>query len=151
MPRHEDRGPGASRRRLPGLLPVLVGWLIAILALVSGPAVAPAWSAAAAESRYRCDGDVLVARMENGAVDAIGIPNTLAGTLPGAYVVIDWRGEHLQLPRSNQAGAPRYSDGRWWWSLEDPLRPDFRQLRASETRFHCVPETGTTTLPPPAR
>jgi hypothetical protein len=129
----------------------LVPLLILILALGVWPRCAWAWQAPPAESRYRCDGDVLVARHDNGAVDAIGIPNTLAGTVPGAFVVIDWRGEHLQLPRTNQAGPPSYTDGRWWWSLEDPLRPSFRWVRATETRFDCrlEPDAGSSESPQP--
>ena len=47
-----------------------------------------------------------------------GIPNTSAGTLPGDGVLIHWRKLTLQLPRTNNAGAPSYTDGRWWWRVE---------------------------------
>ncbi|EDY39648.1 conserved hypothetical protein [Cyanobium sp. PCC 7001] len=100
------------------------------------PAALPL-DAPAAASRYRCDGDLLVARIENGAVDALAVPNTIAGTLPGAFVVIDWRDLHLQLPRTNNAGPPSFTDGRWWWSLEDPERPDLRLRRGDQVRFAC--------------
>jgi hypothetical protein len=75
---------------------------------------------------YRCDGEPLSAQVNNGAVDAIAIPNIAGGTVPGAFVVLQWRGITLQLPRTNNAGAPSFTDGKWWWSLEDPEHPSFR-------------------------
>ncbi len=30
---------------------------------------------------------------------------TLADTRPGAVLVLDWRGQHLQRPRTNNSGA----------------------------------------------
>jgi hypothetical protein len=79
---------------------------------------------------YRCDGEPLSAELVPGAVDALGIPNTLAGTVPGAYQVLRWRGVQLQLPRTNNAGAPSFSDGKWAWSELDPDHPILR-LRSS--------------------
>jgi len=97
------------------------------------PATAPA-------VRYRCGGDLLLARSENGAVDAVAIPNISAGTPPGAFVVLEWRGISLQLPRTNNAGAPSYTDGRWWWSLENPDQPRFRLRRGAIEEFPCSRE-----------
>jgi hypothetical protein len=105
----------------------------------SGPASAglPATTPAV---RYRCGGDLLLARSENGAVDAVAIPNISAGTPPGAFVVLEWRGISLQLPRTNNAGAPSYTDGRWWWSLENPDQPRFRLRRGAIEEFPCSRE-----------
>ena len=86
--------------------------------------VAPSWRAQA--SSYICDGDALTATIDRGAVDAIGIPNSVDGTVPGSFVVLEWRDLHLQLPRTNNAGAPSFSDGKWWWDLEDPQQPGFK-------------------------
>ena len=84
---------------------------------------------------WRCDGDPLSVETVAGAVDPTGlpggIPNTSAGTLPGDGVLIRWRGLTLQLPRTNNAGPPSYTDGRWWWRVEDPLPPEFLQRRGS--------------------
>lgn len=85
----------------------------------------PMAGAAAAEP-YRCGGDPLFAQVFNGAVDATGIPNSSSGTVPGAFVTLRWRDLSLQLPRTNTAGAPSFSDGIWWWSLEEPAQPEFR-------------------------
>ncbi|MFZ0407450.1 MAG: hypothetical protein WAM11_04980 [Cyanobium sp.] len=79
--------------------------------------------------RYRCDGDPLTTALIAGAVDAAAIPNTSGGTVPGAVLVLQWRDISLQLPRTNNAGAPSFSDGKWWWSLEDPGHPSFRLRR----------------------
>jgi len=105
----------------------------------SGPAGALA-PATAPAIRYRCGGDPLLARTENGAVDAVAIPNTSAGTPPGAFVVLEWRGISLQLPRTNNAGPPSYTDGRWWWSLENPDQPRFRLRRGAIEDFPCSRE-----------
>jgi hypothetical protein len=105
----------------------------------SGPASA-GLPATAPVVRYRCGGDLLLARSENGAVDAVAIPNISAGTPPGAFVVLEWRGISLQLPRTNNAGAPSYTDGRWWWSLENPDEPRFRLRRGAIEEFPCSRE-----------
>lgn len=93
----------------------------------------------AGERAYRCDGDLLLARTDNGPVDALDIPNVVAGTAPGAFVVLRWRDLSLQLPRTNNAGAPSYTDGKWWWSLEDPDQPRFRLRQGLGTieEFSC--------------
>jgi hypothetical protein len=112
-------------------------------AAAAGPAMnAPAANAAplGTSSRYRCDGDLLLAQAENGAVDALAIPNTSAGTPPGAFIVLQWRGTSLQLPRTNNAGPPSYTDGLWWWSLEDPEHPNFRLRRGGIQVFACAKE-----------
>lgn len=90
-----------------------------------------------ARASYRCDGDPLQAHYEAGAVDDPAIPNSLAGTLPGAFVLLDWRGLHLQLPRTNNSGAPSYSDGRWWWRPLSADRPEFRQRRGALISYAC--------------
>nr|WP_286194923.1 hypothetical protein [Synechococcus sp. CCY 0621] len=102
--------------------------------------------AAAAEAvPYRCDGDLLLATSDNGAVDAPGIPNSAAGTVPGATVLLEWRDLRLQLPRTNNAGPPSYTDGLWWWSLEDPQQPRFLHRRGAIEQFSCqaVPAAAT--------
>ncbi len=99
--------------------------------------VAPASWAAAVPERYLCDGDGLEARLHNGAVDASEIPNSEGGTVPGAFIVLQWRGLSLQLPRTNNAGIPSYTDGRWWWQAEDPDRPNFREYRGSVKTYAC--------------
>ena len=93
------------------------------------------------QASYRCEGDPLRVRYEAGAVDAPDIPNLLAGTAPGAFVVIDWRDQHLQLPRTNNSGVPSYSDGRWWWRALDPQRPEFRQRRGTVISYACEAAT----------
>ncbi len=124
-------------------LALLLCWLAAApaLAQATGSGTARAdLPATASAVRYRCGGDLLLARSENGAVDAVAIPNTSAGTQPGAFVVLEWRGISLQLPRTNNAGAPSYTDGRWWWSLENPDQPRFRLRRGAIEEFPCSRE-----------
>ena len=87
------------------------------------------WPLQASATQYLCEGDPLRAEVHQGAVDASGIPNSAGGTVPGAFVVIEWRGVSLQLPRTNNAGAPSYTDGRWWWQAADPAKPDFAERR----------------------
>ena len=108
------------------LLNLVLALLLPLMGWLSDAAAAAAAAAATAE-RYRCGGDPLVAEVHAGAVDAPGIPNSTGGTVPGAFIVLQWRGVTLQLPRTNNAGSPSYTDGRWWWQAEDPQHPDFAQ------------------------
>jgi len=118
----------------------LLSLVLVLLMLLSAPA---AWAAeaavasAAVTQRYLCDGDALVATLHNGAVDASEIPNSDGGTVPGAFIVLQWRGFSLQLPRTNNAGIPSYTDGLWWWQAVDPDRPDFREHRGSFKTYAC--------------
>ena len=98
------------------------------------------WPLQASATQYLCEGDPLRAEVHQGAVDASGIPNSAGGTVPGAFVVIEWRGVSLQLPRTNNAGAPSYTDGHWWWQAADPASPDFAERRRSSgeiTHYRC--------------
>jgi predicted NAD/FAD-dependent oxidoreductase len=144
-------GPGFGR--IEGALrsaQALAGRLLALVLLLGlalgSPATGQAATAAVAAgtASYRCDGDLLLATRDNGAVDAPGIPNTVAGTVPGATVLLEWRGLRLQLPRTNNAGPPSYTDGIWWWSLEDPAQPRFLHRRGAIESFSCraVPAAG---------
>lgn len=127
----------------------LLALAAALLLLLSAPSTASALSEpAAAESapavsapavgRYLCSGDPLVAERYQGAVDT-PVPNTQAGTVPGSFLVLRWRERTLQLPRTNIAGAPSYTDGLWWWSEEDPEHPRFLRGRGQVEEFACTP------------
>ena len=101
-----------------------------------------AWADSAPQVRdYRCGGEALRAELVPGAVDAVGIPNTTAGTLPGAYLLLRWRGVQLQLPRTNNAGPLSFSDGKWAWSQPDPDHPLLRLRRPGGDlqEFPCEP------------
>jgi hypothetical protein len=114
-------GRPAAAWRGAGLVVVSV-----LLAVSCWLLVQPAWADRAAEPlTYRCDGTLLTATLHRGAVDDPSSPNSTGGTLPGAYVVLQSSGLNLQLPRTNNAGAPSFTDGKWWWSLEDPDHPRF--------------------------
>ena len=89
-----------------------------------------------------CDGDRLTAQPIQLGREAFGpmdqpIPNSAEGTVPGDVILISWRGVTLQLPRTNNSGAPSYTDGRWWWQAEDPDHPDFRQRRGGIVTYAC--------------
>jgi hypothetical protein len=129
MPIHPDR---PMLRLLVNLLLSLV--IVVVLAGVPGPAAADGQPSG---EQFVCEGDPLLAIANNGAVDATDIPNQSAGTVPGAFMVLHWRDVTLQLPRTNNAGAPSYSDGRWWWSAEDPNHPIFEQRRGDVEQFAC--------------
>jgi hypothetical protein len=120
------------------LLVVLLAALLA--ALLELAMAAPAF--ALAPEHYLCDGDPLLAQVENGAVDALNLPNTAAGTVPGAVVLLRWRDQVLQLPRTNNAGAPSYSDGQWWWSSEDPEHPRVLLSHGVVSRIACDRQAG---------
>jgi hypothetical protein len=89
---------------------------------------------------YLCGGEPLEAIAFTGPVDAAEIPNSSGGTLPGAFLVLRWRNGALQLPRTNNAGVPSYTDGRWWWQALDPNHPEFAQLRGDVQQYRCEPE-----------
>ena len=114
------------------LLPSGFCLLLWLLVFVS-PATAETWL---------CDGDPITVERTTLAQDAIGpmagpIPNSADGTLPGDGIVLRWRDLTLQLPRTNNSGAPSYTDGRWWWKVDDPDHPEFRQRRGSIVTYAC--------------
>ena len=92
---------------------------------------------------WRCDGDRLSIERQPGAVDPTGLvnplPNRSDGTSPGDILLVRWRGVELQLPRTNNAGPPSYTDGRWWWRVEDPEHPEFRERRGAVISYRCEP------------
>ena len=92
-----------------------------------------------AEGHYRCDGEALSTVFQPGAVDAVDLPNQSAGTLPGSFLVVRWRGIQLQLPRTNDAGPPRFSDGKWLWQFNPGEPPRFllRQGLGEVQEFGC--------------
>jgi hypothetical protein len=62
-----------------------------------------------------------------GAMDEATLPDPSTAPVPiGGYVVLQWQDQSLQLPRTNNAGPASFTDGRWWWSLEDQDHPRFR-------------------------
>ena len=91
----------------------------------------PAWAdGSPSPEAYRCDGEPLTALLVKGPMDEPAIPDPSTGPVPiGGNVVLGWRGLSLQLPRTNNAGPASFSDGKWWWSLEDPAHPRFRLRR----------------------
>ena len=129
-------------------------WLLSLLISVVLPLwwwIHPAPSLAAPASapdpppaHFLCEGEPLIAEVHIGAVDAPGIPNTAGGTVPGAFIVLQWRGVSLQLPRTNNAGIPSYSDGRWWWQALDPEHPDFAQRRGDWENYSCTANSSIT-------
>ena len=101
-----------------------------LLALVIGPQGPVAYADTVSTGvAYRCDGIPLTATLHSGDVDAQAIPNSTDGTVPGAFVVLQGTELSLQLPRTNNAGAASFTDGQWWWSLEDPDHPRFLRRR----------------------
>lgn len=132
-------------------LQLLLAHLVLVLFLVLGPLLlAPAWAVGLPMhplEHYRCDGDPLELRAFDGPVDAAALPNRSAGTSPGAFVVLQWRGLSLQLPRTNNVGVPSYTDGRWWWSSVDPDHPTFRQRRGTVQSFSCERQISASLLP----
>lgn len=123
------------------LLALLQSSLLALVLAVALPLLPapPAWAAAAAADvqRYVCAGEPLQASVYRGAVDAPAIPNSDGGTVPGGFIVLEWRGVRLQLPRTNNAGVPSYTDGRWWWQAADPAQPTFAERRGGVTTIPC--------------
>jgi hypothetical protein len=116
------------------LLRELVAIALSLVMLLTAPS---AHASSSGAQQFLCEGDAMEAMAFNGAVDAPDIPNSNADTVPGAFVVLRWRELSLQLPRTNNAGVPSYSDGRWWWQALDPDHPDFAQLRGKVERYSC--------------
>ncbi|MFM7170958.1 MAG: hypothetical protein ACKOYH_08965 [Cyanobium sp.] len=106
-----------------------MGLLVAVIA--AWALVAPAWAEGAATPQaFRCDGEPLTALLVKGPMDVPAIPDPSTSPVPiGGSVVLAWRELSLQLPRTNNAGPASFSDGKWWWSLEDPAHPRFRLRR----------------------
>jgi len=122
-------------RRIANAVLLLCGWVLVALS-AAAPALA---DSSEPPQAYRCDGEALIATVHRGAVDDPTIPNRSGTTSPGAFVVLQWQQQTLQLPRTNNAGPPSFTDGKWWWSLVDPDHPDLR-LRRSQgdvLQFSC--------------
>ena len=115
----------------------IVAIALSLLMLLTAPS---AYASSSDTQHFFCEGDSLDAIAFNGAVDAVDIPNSNADTVPGAFMVLRWRELSLQLPRTNNAGIPSYSDGRWWWQALDPDHPEFAQLRANAEHYSCERE-----------
>lgn len=116
---------------------MVVTWIALLLTILCGlvmPAgVAPALAAMVTTPvSYRCDDEPLTALLVRGAVDDLSIPDPSSAPVPvGGFVVLQWRELRLQLPRTNNAGPASFTDGKWWWSLEDPSHPRFLLRRGS--------------------
>lgn len=108
---------------------LLVALSIPLLMPLLMPQQAAAAPGAALEPQtYRCQGDLLTAQLLRGPLDEPTIPDPSTAAVPvGGSVLLRWRQQTLQLPRTNNAGPASFTDGRWWWSLEDPAHPRFRQ------------------------
>jgi hypothetical protein len=125
--------PGALDQRVARPLACLLAGLV-----IAGSLFPPAWRGLALvppalavtaipPRAYLCDGDPLTAELVRGPLDDPTIPDPSAAPVPvGGWVVLHWRDLNLQLPRTNNAGQASFSDGKWWWSLEDPEHPRFR-------------------------
>jgi len=109
-------------------LVVAVGWLLSLAILLAPFPLAAAWALNSPPAQsYRCDGEPLTALLVRGAMDEATIPDPSNAVVPiGGYVVLQWQGISLQLPRTNNAGSASFTDGKWWWSLEDQDHPRFR-------------------------
>jgi hypothetical protein len=98
-----------------------------ILAAATPSSPSPSPSRQPTIRRYRCDDEPLTAQLFSGAVDDPSLPDPSSGPVPiGGFVVLRWRDLSLQLPRTNNAGPASFTDGKWWWSLEDQDHPRFR-------------------------
>jgi hypothetical protein len=130
--------PAACRPRRHWIWPLAV---VALLVLGLAPLPAPARAATTPPPRaYVCDGDPLLAELVRGPMDDPAIPDPSAAPVPvGGWVVLRWRELSLQLPRTNNAGEASFSDGKWWWSLEDPAHPRYRlrQPLGAAREFAC--------------
>jgi len=117
----------AKGRSLQCLLAALLALLLAALPGWIAPGAAQAAGSAGEPIHYRCNGEPLLAELVRGAVDDPGIPDPSVSPVPvGGFVLLHWRQLDLQLPRTNNAGPASFTDGRWWWSLEDPAHPRLR-------------------------
>ena len=96
----------------------LLAWLLVVcgMPMAGWPQPASASSAAAwPPVAYLCDGDPLSALLIAGAMDDPTIPDPSTAPVPvGASVLLQWRDQRLQLPRTNNAGSASFSDVRWW-------------------------------------
>jgi len=98
-------------------LQAIVWKLLLIFVIMLAPSPLPAaWALnSPPEQSYRCDGEPLTALLVRGAMDEATIPDPSSAAVPiGGYVVLQWQGISLQLPRTNNAGPARFTDGKRW-------------------------------------
>lgn len=130
---------------MPKAILKLLQSLMLVAMLLGSPLSASA--ATPTTSTWICDGEPLTLIPTAGSVDINGLPDSVpnieAGTVPGDGVLISWRGKALQLPRTNNAGSPSYTDGRWWWRAADPDHPEWKQRRGGIITYTCTPAQPT--------
>ena len=136
-------GRTGSRRRRRVSIPLINSVVGRRLVVVVSFVVGLLLFASPVSADWLCDGDRLSIERRSGAVDPTGlsngVPNSADGTLPGDTLLVRWRGVVLQLPRTNNAGPPSYTDGRWWWRVVDIGQPEFRERRGGVVSYRCEP------------
>ena len=117
-------------------------WLLSLLIVLGLELGHASFASATPTPQWSCDGEPLSIQFTSGAVDLrglpSGVPNTAGNTAPGDGVLIQWRGQTLQLPRTNNAGTPSYTDGRWWWRALDPEQPEWKERRGKIISYTCT-------------
>lgn len=133
VPMCGDDGPAhcQPKKCLPGttqwtLIRELVGISLSLLILLTATS---AHASSSATQHFLCGGDPLDAFEFYCGLDAVDIPNSNEDRVPGAFIVLRWNKSSIKLPRTNNAGVPSYSDGRWRRRTLDPDHPDFAQQR----------------------
>ena len=73
-------------------------------------------------STFDCDGQMLNAMIRNNLNGDFSLVTDLEKVDQGAFVVLDWKGISLMLPKSFQKGEISFTDGKWLWSYQDNAR-----------------------------
>ncbi len=102
-------------------------------------AVYPPQAFGPSNSTYICEGDKLEATIYNNQDGSFKVLEPLEKLDAGAFAVLNWKDIVLMLPRTFNSGETSFTDGKWWWSYEDPNPPRFRRRNplGDITDFTC--------------
>ena len=90
-------------------------------------------------SLFTCDGELLETTIYNNQNGIFTIVAPLQEIDAGGFVVLHWKELSLMLPRTFNTGETSFTDGKWWWSYEDPEHPQLRlrKRRGDIKDFKC--------------
>ncbi len=115
-------------------MPIIISLFLSLLFSTYPPKIY-----APVESSFECDGKSLEATIYNNQNGDFAIVNPNELIDAGGFVVLNWNGKELMLPRSFNANEASFTDGKWWWGYAEPNPPllRHRESKGEIKDFSC--------------